>query len=52
MDKFYRFLEDRFRGTQESVRKRLEFYEPFIAAIAQNKSADTIKWRGKVYFYE
>ena len=43
MDKFYRFLEDRFRGTQESVRKRLEFYEPFIAAIAQNKSADTIK---------
>lgn len=32
LDTFYRRFEDRFRGTREEIRARLEFYMPFIVS--------------------
>ncbi len=33
-DEFYARLEDRFRGPEEEIRKRQEFYVPFVEAAA------------------
>ena len=33
IDSFYKAFEDRFRGSKQEVRKRLEVYLPFLEAL-------------------
>ena len=33
IDSFYKALEDRFRGSKQEVRQRLEIYSPFLEAL-------------------
>lgn len=34
-DGFYRAFEDRFRGSREEIKRRVEVYLPFVAAVAE-----------------
>jgi O-antigen chain-terminating methyltransferase len=35
-DNFYRAFEEKFRGSEEEIRKRLEFYTPLLKAYAES----------------
>ncbi|MGC9144443.1 class I SAM-dependent methyltransferase, partial [Hydrogenobaculum sp.] len=34
-DKFYKAFEEKFRGSEEEIRKRLEFYTPLLKVYAE-----------------